>query len=87
MESCGVAFLSFKDCLSIFVMFVNVDMCEIVLITSKSTDYEFSTAILIDLLKFWCEVLTIVLGCMRMSGDVSRAQLAGRRGADLPCLL
>ena len=33
-------------------MFVNVDVCEIVLITSKSTDYELSIAILIDLLKF-----------------------------------
>ena len=61
-------------------MFVNVGMCEITLITSESTDYEFSAAIFIELLKFWCEVLTIVLGCMRMSGDVSGAQLAGRRG-------
>ena len=30
-------------------------------------------------LKFWCEVLTIVLGCMRMFGDVSGPQLEGRR--------
>ena len=52
-------------------MFVNVDMCEIGLIRSESTDYEFSTAIFIELLKFWSEVLTIVLGCIRMSGDVS----------------
>ena len=37
----------------------------------ESTDYEFSGAILIGLLKFWCEVLTIGLGCMRISGDVS----------------
>ena len=33
--------------------------------------YEFSAAIFIELLKFWCEVLPIVLGCMRMPGDVS----------------
>ena len=45
-------FLVFKDCLRIFVMFVNVDMCEIGLIRSESTDYEFSTAIFIELLKF-----------------------------------
>ena len=33
-------------------MFVNVDMCEFVLVTSESTDYEFFAAIFIDLLKF-----------------------------------
>ena len=60
-------------------MFVNIDIHEIVLITSKNTDYDFSAAIFIELLKFWCEVLTTVLGRMRMSGDVSGAQLAGRR--------
>ena len=42
----------FMDSLRIFVMFVNVDMCEITLITSESTDYEFSAAIFIELLKF-----------------------------------
>ena len=57
-----------------FVMHVNVGMCEIVIRTSESADYEFSAAIFIKLLKFWCEVLTIVLGCMHMSGDVSWAQ-------------
>ena len=61
-------------------MFVNVDMCEITLITSESTEYEFSAAIFIELLKFWCEVLTIVLGYMRMSGDVSGAQMGGWGG-------
>ena len=50
MEVWGVAFWIFKDCLKIFVMFVNVGMCEIVLITS--TDYKFSAAIFIELLKF-----------------------------------
>ena len=57
-------------------MFVNVDMCKTVLITGESTD---SAAIFIELLKLFCEVL-LFLGCMCMSGDVSRAQSAGRRG-------
>ena len=62
-------------------------MCDIVLTTSESTDYEFSEAILIELLMFWCEVLTIVLGCMNLSGDVSGVQFARRRkGREcLPC--
>ena len=81
MELWGFFFFSwvFKDCLRIFVMFVNRDMCQIVLVTIESTDYEFSAAIFTELFKFWCEVLTIVLGCMRMSGDVTGAQLAGKR--------
>ena len=33
-------------------MFVNVDIREIVLVTSESTDYEFSAAIFMELLKF-----------------------------------
>ena len=49
-------------------------------------DYDFSPAIFIELSNFWCELLTIVLGCMLMSSDVSGAQLAGRRGKGLPCL-
>ena len=52
-----VFFLIFKDCLRIFVMFVNVDMCKTVLIAGESTD---SAAIFIELLKFFCEVLTII---------------------------
>ena len=35
----GLLFWVFKDCLRIFVVFVKVDLCEIVLITSESTDY------------------------------------------------
>ena len=31
-------FWVFKDCLRIFVMFVNVEMCKIVLIAGESTD-------------------------------------------------
>ena len=60
-------------------MFVDVGMCEITLIKSESTVCEFSGAIFIELLKFPCEVVTIVLGCMRMSGDVTGAQLTGKR--------
>ena len=41
-------------------MFVNVEMCKTVLIAGESTDYEFSAAIFIELLKFFCEVLTII---------------------------
>ena len=57
MKLWGVFFLIFKDCLRIFVMFVNVDMCKTVLIAGESTD---SAAIFIELLKFFCEVLTII---------------------------
>ena len=42
----------FKDSLRIFVMFVNMGMCEITLIKSESAVYEFPGAIFIDLLKF-----------------------------------
>ena len=56
MELCGVAFWMFKDSLRIFVMFVDVGMCEITLIKSESTVCEFSGAIFIELLKFPCEV-------------------------------
>ena len=38
-------------------MFVNVNMRKTVLIADESTD---STAIFIELLKFFCEVLTII---------------------------
>ena len=38
-------------------MFVNVDMCKTVLIAGESTG---SAAIFIELLKFFCEVLTII---------------------------
>ena len=55
-------------------MFVNVDICKIVFTTSESTYYELPTVIFIELLNFYCEVLT-----MCMSGDVSGAQLAGRK--------
>ena len=40
----GFLFWVFKDCLRIYVMFVNVNMCGIVLITSESTHHEFCVA-------------------------------------------
>ena len=59
--SCGgCSFLVFKDFVRIFVTFVDVDMCKTVLIAGESTDYEFSAATFIELLKFFCEVLTII---------------------------
>ena len=53
MELWGFFFFCvFMDCLRIFVMFVNRDMCQIVLVTIESTDYEFSAAIFTELFKF-----------------------------------
>ena len=52
MKLWGLFFLIFKDCLRIFVIFVNVDMCKTFLIAGESTD---SAAIFIVLLKFFCE--------------------------------
>ena len=40
--ACGLEFL--KNLMRIFMMFVNEEVCEIVLIISSGTDYEFSTA-------------------------------------------
>ena len=60
MKLWGLFFGDFKDCLRIFVMFVDVDMCKTVLIAGESTDYEFTAAIFIELLKFFCEVVTII---------------------------
>ena len=50
MKLWGLFFLVFKDCLRTFVMFVNVDMCKIVLIAGESTD---SAAISVELVKFF----------------------------------
>ena len=48
LRSCGSCFfLIFKDCLTIFVMFVNVDICKTVLNAGESTD---SAAIFIEFL-------------------------------------
>ena len=43
--------------------------CEIVLIISGSTDYEFSAANL-DLSKFWCGVFTIIMECLKADSKV-----------------
>ena len=61
-------------------MFVNLEMCKAVLIAGESTDCELSAAIFIELLKFFCEVVTIIFRMQAYVGDVSGAQLAGRRG-------
>ena len=51
MCACGLEFL--KTFLRIFVMFLNEEVCEIVLIISSSTDYEFSAAIYIFKALIW----------------------------------
>ena len=76
MKLWGLFFLIFKDCLRIFVMFVNVDMCKTVLIAGESTD---SAAIFIELLKFFCEVL-LFLGCMCCLVTYQRHNLRGDGG-------
>ena len=47
-ELWGFFFWNFKDFLMIFAMFVNMDMCEIVLIISEGTAYDFSAVILLS---------------------------------------
>ena len=49
--ACGLEFL--KTFLRIFVLFVEEDVCEIVLIINNSTDYEFSAAIYIFKTLMW----------------------------------
>ena len=46
-------FWSWKLFMIIFVMFVNEEVCEIFLIISSCTDYEFSAAILIFKVLMW----------------------------------
>ena len=62
-------------------MLLNVDGCDIVILSLL----QVMRVLTMNSLKFWCEVLIIVLGCMRMSDDTSGAQLAGEKGEDLPC--
>ena len=52
MKLC-VCVWSWKLFLIIFVVFVNEEVCEIFLITSSCTDYEFSAAILIFKVLMW----------------------------------
>ena len=41
MKLWGLFFLIFKDCLRIFVMFVNVEMCKTTLIAGESIDCSY----------------------------------------------
>ena len=61
---CIVWFLIFENFFRIFVTFVNKEVCEIILIISGSTEYEFSAAIFIELSKIWCKVFTIIMRCL-----------------------
>ena len=77
-----VFFLIFKDCLRIFVIFVNVDMCKTVLIAGEGTD---CAAIFIELLKCFCEVLTIIFTMhvyvwWRIRGTISGEKGGGEVG-------
>ena len=87
MKLWGLCFWDFKDCLKIYVMYVNVDMCKAVLIAGESTDYEFSVAIFIELLKFFCEVLSFRIHAYvwwRIRGTISQEERDGGEGSPLP---
>ena len=54
----------------VFCMCGKKGVCEIALIIRGSTDYQFSAAIFIELIKFRCEAFTIIMGCMHIqTGD------------------
>ena len=65
--TCGFEFL--RTFLRICAMFLNEKVCEIVLIISDSTEYDFSASIFIELSKFWCEVFTAIMGWMLVHVD------------------
>ena len=69
MKFCN--FLIFKTCLRIFVMFLNVGVCDILILSMLQVRVLrlSSLQIFIESLKFWCELLIIVLGCLCMSDD------------------
>ena len=58
----------FKYFLKIFVMFLNVDVCDVVVMSLLQL-----RVLTMSSLKLWCEVLKIVLGCMHMPDDTSGA--------------
>ena len=58
----------FKYFLKIFVMFLNVDVCDVVVMSLLQL-----RVLTMSSLKLWCEVLKIVLGCMHMPADTSGA--------------
>ena len=76
-----VCFFIFKDCLQIFVMFFNVDMCKTALIAGESTDYAI---IFIELLKFFWEVLTIIFGMHVYLWRHFRGRIRGEEGFPYP---
>ena len=80
----GLLFWVFKDCLRIFVMFVNLDMCEIVLVTSESIDYEFSAAIFIA--NYCFGMHAYALWRIRGTYRVKKWGRRGGRGFPLPFL-
>ena len=75
----GLLFWVFKDCLRIFVVFVKVACVKLSLLQVRVLTIWVLCSYFTELFKLWCEMLTIALRCMRLSGDVSGAQLAGRR--------
>ena len=68
-SSVCVWFQFFKTVMRIFVMFVNEEVCEIVLIKSSSSDYEFYAAILIFKALVWS-----VYYYHEMLGDIDRQE-------------
>ena len=68
----------FKDCLRIFVMVVNLDMCKIVLIAGGNTD---SAAIFIELLKYFFEVVTIIFRMHEYVWWRIRGTIGGEEGS------
>ena len=79
--NCRGCFFEFlKIVWEFFVIFVNVDMCKTVLIAGEGTD---CAAIFIELLKCFCEVLTIIFTMhvyvwWRIRGTISGEKGGGR---------
>ena len=55
-----------KTFLKIFVMPVNEEVGKIDLSISDITGCRFFSGIFIEISKFWCEVFTIILECLRV---------------------
>ena len=68
MCACGLEFL--KTFMNIFVMFVNEEVCEIALIISSNTDYEFSAAFFIFKALMWS-----VYYYHKMPADIDRERI------------
>ena len=75
----GLLFWVFKNCLRIFVMFANADMCvKLSLLQVRVLTTSFLQLFLL-IIKVVMWSADYCFGCMRISGDVSGAQLAGGR--------